>query len=125
MTHIGAQQGDERLIAGGAQTEGIERNHAPFLSRFVERIGWCADPRAAGEQVLAGPMVGACGIHANGQIVVEPDGHCALARPLGGRRQLFLALPLQIFEERHALGVAAPQLRDKSRLRIAARRRPA
>ena len=81
------------------QPGGVEAGKAPALAGGVERIGRRADAEMARDRGLFVPGVEAVGLHADGDIEIEPDLHAEPVGAIPGRRQLPVGGPLHELDE--------------------------
>ena len=98
------------------EPNGIEPGEAPGLAGGVERIGRRADAEMAGDRNLLVPGIEAVGLHADGDVEIEPDLHAELLRQIGGSPQLPVGGPLHEFDEFDFIGVRALAKRSASGL---------
>ena len=71
----------------------------PALAGGVERIGRRADTEMTRDRHLFVPGIEAVGLHADGDIEIEPDLHAEFVCPILGGRQLLVGRPLHEFDE--------------------------
>jgi len=108
VLHVGTQDVDERLVADGAQVLWHEGRQTPILAKQIEFVGRGASAGAAvgdGKHGLPGPYLGAAGVGADGQILIQADGHAERLRPCRRRGQLGRSDPLQPGAVIHCIGM--------------------
>jgi len=123
--HVGAQQLDERAVAGSLQRARRVRRQAPVLSFRIELVG----RRAAGgvERVglLVRPHLRAAAVGAEREIDVEPDRHAELVRAVLHAFELRAGDALHPLVEGDALRPLFRECLDGAARRIAILLRPA
>ena len=82
MAHRGPQHLAVRLERLQLQPGGVEARKAPVLAGGVERVRRRTDAEMARDRGLLVPGVEAVGLHADGDVEIEPDLHAALEREL-------------------------------------------
>ena len=78
MAHRGAQHFAKRREGLLLQTGRIETGKAPVLAGGVERIGRRPDAELARDRHLLVPGIETVGLHADGDVEIEPDLHAEL-----------------------------------------------
>ena len=71
------------------------RRLRPVLAELIEFIGWRTRGHAQRQRILQGPRVGPIRMHADGQVMHDPQRHSRPHRLRLGRGELFVQLPLQ------------------------------
>ena len=117
VAHVGADDGDERLVGHVGEGERMQRRCSPVLAHHVDRIRRRSDRGPVDDHVLGAPRVGAVGGGADGQIAVKTDGEAAFPRPARRSRELEVRLPLHVLEELDAGASVAGEGLDLRRVR--------
>ena len=105
MAHRGAQHLAIRLERADFETGGVEAGQPPILAGGIERVGRCADAELARDRGLLVPGIEAVGLHADGDVEIEPDLHAEPVRVRLAGGKLPVGVPLHEFDERDFGGV--------------------
>ena len=104
-----------RVSTDGQQKEGTIESQLAELRKqvaaagheLVKVFGRRADAEHARDRALLVPGIEAVGLHADGDVEIEPDLHAELLRQIGGGSQLPVGGPLHEFDEFDFTGVRA------------------
>ena len=112
-----AQHVAVRHEAGLGERIGAPRRLRPVLAHLVVHVGRRTDAHAAGEDIVQCPRVGALRVHADREVVHDPDRHAGLASGGLHGRELLVELPLHPHVELDQRCVLGAEPRDARRLR--------
>jgi len=81
------------------EPSGVEAGKAPVLAGGIERVRRRANAEMTRDRSLLVPGIETAGLHADGDVEIEPDLHAEAARKILARLQLPVGDPLHEFDE--------------------------